>query len=479
MDAAEYDLIVIGAGPVGENVADRAVQGGLSVAIVESELVGGECSYWACMPSKTLLRAGAALAAAVDVPGALPAASGARRVDVAAVLRRRDEIVHEWNDAGQVQWLQDAGIELVRGHGRLTGEREVTVARDGADAARLRARYAVAVCTGSAALLPDIPGLADARPWTSREATAVQQLPESLVILGGGVVACEMATAYASFDVAVTVLARSALLRGVEPFAGERVTAALREAGVDVRTDAQVTAVAREDDGRVRVDLDGGASVTASEILVATGRVPRTGDLGLEVVDLEPGAWLDVDDTLRVRGTAWLYGVGDVTHRALLTHQGKYQARAAGDVIAARAHGSEIDDRPWGAHVATADHDAVPQVVFTAPEVAAVGITAAQAEERGIRARALDVDLAQIAGASTRAAHYRGQARAVVDEDRGVLVGATFVGEDAAEMLHAATIAVVGEVPLHRLWHAVPAYPTLSEVWLRWLEAYGRESAFA
>ena len=479
MDAAEYDLIVIGAGPVGENVADRAVQGGLSVAIVESELVGGECSYWACMPSKTLLRAGAALAAAVDVPGALPAASGARRVDVAAVLRRRDEIVHEWNDAGQVQWLQDAGIELVRGHGRLTGEREVTVARDGADAARLRARYAVAVCTGSAALLPDIPGLADARPWTSREATAVQQLPESLVILGGGVVACEMATAYASFDVAVTVLARSALLRGVEPFAGERVTAALREAGVDVRTDAQVTAVAREDDGRVRVDLDGGASVTASEILVATGRVPRTGDLGLEVVGLEPGAWLDVDDTLRVRGTAWLYGVGDVTHRALLTHQGKYQARAAGDVIAARAHGSEIDDRPWGAHVATADHDAVPQVVFTAPEVAAVGITAAQAEERGIRARALDVDLAQIAGASTRAAHYRGQARAVVDEDRGVLVGATFVGEDAAEMLHAATIAVVGEVPLHRLWHAVPAYPTLSEVWLRWLEAYGRESAFA
>lgn len=479
MDAAEYDLIVIGAGPVGENVADRAVQGGLSVAIVESELVGGECSYWACMPSKTLLRAGAALAAAVDAPGALPAAPGARRVDVAAVLRRRDEIVHEWNDAGQVQWLQDAGIELVRGHGRLTGEREVTVARDGADAARLRARYAVAVCTGSAALLPDIPGLADARPWTSREATAVQQLPESLVILGGGVVACEMATAYASFDVAVTVLARSALLRGVEPFAGERVTAVLREAGVDVRTDAQVTAVAREDDGRVRVDLDGEASVTASEILVATGRVPRTGDLGLEVVGLEPGAWLDVDDTLRVRGTAWLYGVGDVTHRALLTHQGKYQARAAGDVIAARAHGSEIDDRPWGAHVATADHDAVPQVVFTAPEVAAVGITAAQAEERGIRARALDVDLAQIAGASTRAAHYRGQARAVVDEDRGVLVGATFVGEDAAEMLHAATIAVVGEVPLHRLWHAVPAYPTLSEVWLRWLEAYGRESAFA
>ncbi|MBF4563001.1 NAD(P)/FAD-dependent oxidoreductase [Microbacterium sp. VKM Ac-2870] len=472
MDAAEYDLIVIGAGPVGENVADRAVQAGLAVAIVESELVGGECSYWACMPSKVLLRAGAARADAADAPGALAERPGA--VDVAAVLARRDEIVHEWNDSGQVEWLDGAGIALVRGHGRLSGEREVTVSRDGAETAVLRARHAVAVCTGSAALLPDTPGLADAAPWTSRDATAVQHVPDSLVIVGGGVVACEMATAYASFGCAVTVLARSELLRGMESFAGEAVTAALRTDGVDVRTGVEITAVSRDaDTGAVTVTLADG-EVTASEILVATGRVPRTSDIGLEVAGIEAGSWLDVDDTMRVRGSAWLYAVGDVNHRALLTHQGKYQARAAGDVIAARARGGEVDDEPWGTHVATADHTAVPQVVFTSPEVAAVGLTARAAADRGLQTRVVDVDLSHIAGASTRAAHYQGRARAVVDTQRGVLVGATLVGADTAEMLQAATIAIVGEVPLARLWHAVPAYPTLSELWLRWLEAIGR-----
>lgn len=465
MDAAEFDLIVIGAGPVGENVADRAVQGGLTVAIVESELVGGECSYWACMPSKVLLRAGAALRGASDAPGA--GVTGA--VDVAAVLRRRDEIVHEWNDSSQVEWLQGAGIELIRGHGRITGEREVTV--DGTRV--LRARHAVAVCTGSAALLPDIPGLADAAPWTSREATAVRDVPDSLVILGGGVVACEMATAYASFGTAVTVLARSGLLGEMEPFVGDRVASALRAAGVEVRTGTSVERVERAG-SRVTVDLGDGSKVAASEILVATGRVPRTDDVGMDAVGLDAGTWLDVDDTMRVRGSEWLYGVGDVTHRALLTHQGKYQARAAGDVIAARATGAAVDDAPWGRHVATADHSAVPQVTFTDPEVASVGLTEAAARKAGMKVRVLDYDLSWIAGASTHSSAYEGTARAIVDDDRGVLVGATFVGPDVAEMLHSATIAIVGEVPLSRLWHAVPAYPTLSEVWLRWLEAYGR-----
>ena len=465
MDAAEFDLIVIGAGPVGENVADRAVQGGLKVAIVESELVGGECSYWACMPSKVLLRAGAALRAAKDAPGA----GGAGAVDVAAVLRRRDDIVHEWNDAGQVEWLQGAGIELIRGHGRISGEREDTV--DGERV--LRARYAVAVCTGAAALLPDIPGLTDAEPWTSREATAVREVPDSIVILGGGVVACEIATAYATFGCAVTVLARSGLLGGMEPFAGERVASALRTAGVDVRTGVDARQVTRSGD-RVTVDLGDGTRVAASEILVATGRTPRTGDVGLESVGLEPGAWIDVDDTMRARGSEWLYGVGDVTHRALLTHQGKYQARAAGDVIAARAQGAGVDDAPWGRHVATADHAAVPQVTFTDPEVASVGLTEAAARKAALAVRVLDHDLSWIAGASTLSSGYQGMARAIVDENRGVLVGATFVGPGVAELLHSATIAIVGEVPLTRLWHAVPSYPTLSEVWLRWLEAYGR-----
>jgi len=476
VETSEYDLIVIGAGPVGENVADRAVQGGLTAVIVEAELVGGECSYWACMPSKTLLRPVAALRAARAVPGAAAAVTGG--VDATATLRSRDAIVHEWSDAGQVEWLQGAGIDLVRGHGRLDGEKRVrVVASDGAERV-MTARHAVALCTGSAALLPDIPGLAEAEPWTSREATSAQEVPESLAILGGGVVACEIATAYASFGTRVTVIARSGLLGPFEPFAGDAVGEELRAAGVDVRLRAGVAAVRREGDERV-VTLDDGAEVRAAELLVATGRVPRTGDLGLDTVEVSgvrPGEWIEVDDTMRVPGTDWLYAVGDVNHRALLTHQGKYQARAAGDVIAARATSAAVDERPWGTHVATADHAAVPQVVFTQPQVVSVGLTEKRAADAGVRARTLDVDLSQIAGAATHADGYRGTARAIVDEDRGVIVGATLVGPDVAEMLHALTIAVVGEVPIDRLWHAVPAYPTVSELWLRWLEAYGRPS---
>jgi dihydrolipoamide dehydrogenase len=472
MSTREYDLVVIGAGPVGENVADRAVQGGLSVAIVESELVGGECSYWACMPSKALLRAGSALRAARDVGGAAQAVTG--QVDIAATLKRRDAIVHEWNDASQVEWLESAGIDLVRGHGRISAEREVTVTDADGGETILIARHAVAVSTGSAALLPDVPGLREAQPWTSRDATGVREVPASLAILGGGVVGSEMATLFASFGTDVTLIARSGLLGGVEAFAGEAVKQALTDAGADVRTGVEVERVERTGSGDVVLSLSDGSEVRAAELLVATGRVPRTQDLGVEAIGLEPGAWLEVDDTLRVRDVDWLYAVGDVNHRALLTHQGKYQARAAGDVIAARALGREVDDAPWGAHVATADHSAVPQVVFTDPEVAAVGHTEASARAAGIGIRVLDYDLSWVAGASTHADHYRGQARAIVDEERRVLIGATFVGPDVAELLHAATIAVVGEVPIDRLWHAVPSYPTLSEVWVRWLEAWGR-----
>ncbi len=475
MSEREYDLIVIGAGPVGENVADRAVQAGLTAAIIESELVGGECSYWACMPSKALLRSAAALRAARDVDGAKQAVTG--ELDVAAVLRRRDTMTSNYDDSGQVQWLQGAGIDLVRGHGTLTGDKTVRVTAADGSTTDLVARHAVAVCTGSAALLPDIPGLADIAPWTSREATAVEQVPASLAILGGGVVGAEMATAFQSLGTDVTLIARSGLLGGNEPFAGELVASALRDRGVTVKLGADATAARRDDDGRAVLELSDGTTVTADEVLVAVGRTPRTQDLGLDAVGLTPGDWIDVDDTLRVRGSDWLYAVGDVNHRALLTHQGKYQARAAGDVIAARARGAQVDDAPWGAHVATADHDAVPQVTFTDPEVASVGLTAKKAEEQGLNVKVLDYDLASIAGSSEQSDAYVGQARAIVDLDRHVLVGATFVGPDIAELIHSATIAIVGEVPVKRLWHAVPSYPTVSEVWLRLLETLGRESA--
>lgn len=467
-----FDLIVIGAGAVGENVADRAVQGGLTVLIVEGELVGGECSYWACMPSKALLRAGTVLRAAHAVPGARAAVTG--DLDAAAVLANRDAVASGWDDSGQVRWLQKAGIHLARGHARLAGERRVVISHADGTTREVTARHAVAICTGSTASIPPIDGLAGAAPWTSREITSTETVPERLAIIGGGVVGCEMATAFVSLGSTVTLIARNALLAGVESFAGDAVAERLRADGADVLLNTDIERVDRRDDGTVSLNLPGGRVIEVDEIVVATGREPATHDVGLESIGLEPGTWLEVDDTLRVRGYDWLYAVGDVNHRALLTHQGKYQARAAGDVIAARASGASVDDSPWGTHVATADHDAVPQVTFTAPEVASVGMTAEQAEQRGKRIRVIDYELGWLAGATIHADDYRGTARMVVDDDRRVIVGFTIVGDDVGELLHAATVAIVGEVPIERLWHAVPSYPTLSEVWLRLLEGYGR-----
>lgn len=469
---SEYDVVIIGAGAVAENVADRAVQGGLTAVLIESELVGGECSYWACMPSKALIRSGLALRAAQRLEGAKQAVTGA--LDVSAVFARRNRLTHDWDDSSQVEWVAGAGIELVRGHGRITGVRTVEVAAPDGTTTSLTAHHAVVVSTGSDPLLPDIPGLAQANPWTPRDATSARSAPASLAIVGGGVVAVEMATAYASFGTAVTVLARSGLLREQEDFAGEAVSKGLRGLGVDVRL-AAPERVERTADG-VRITV-GGDTILAEEVLVATGRVPRTNDVGLETIGLQPGSWLDTDDTLLVRGTDWLYATGDVNHRALLTHQGKYQARAAGDVIAARAKGEPVDDAPWGVHVATADHAAVPQVTFGEPEVASVGLTSQAARAAGRDIRVVDYDLGWVSGASLQADGYEGKARMVVDEQRGVIIGATFVGQDVAELVHAATIAIVGEVPLTRLWHAVPAYPTMNEIWLRLLEAYGRPTA--
>ncbi|GAB3842262.1 dihydrolipoyl dehydrogenase family protein [Dactylosporangium cerinum] len=473
MQHATYDVIVIGAGPVGENVADRVVRGGLTAAVVERELVGGECSYWACMPTKALLRSGAALRAARRLPGAREAVTG--DLDAAAVLRRRDSFASNWSDDGQVAWLDSAGITLFRGQGRISSDRVVEVTGADGSTVTLTARHAVVVATGSSALLPDVTGLREAAPWTSREAAAAGKVPGRLAVIGGGVVAAEMATAYAGLGAMVTVLARDGVLPQAEPFAGERVTQALRDAGVAVLVGAEAASVHRDGDGTVRVTLTDGGQVDADEVLVAIGRRPNTDDIGLDTIGLEAGGWLTVDDTLRVaKSDGWLYAAGDVNRRVLLTHQGKYQARAVGDVIVARAKGEAVDDGRWGRHVATADERAVPQVVFTDPEVASVGLTAAAAEAAGLRIRVVDYDLGAVAGSALHADGYQGQARMVVDEDRQVIVGVTLVGPDVAELLHAATIAVVGEVPLDRLWHAVPAYPTVSEVWLRLLEAYSR-----
>jgi len=488
-----YDVIVIGGGPVGENAADRASRTGLSVAVVEAELVGGECSYWACMPSKALLRPGAALAAARAVPGI----EASPTLDPAPVLARRDEMTSHWDDAGQVQWLDGVGISLVRGLGRLVGRKLVEVSPEDPDAdvddlpatRLLAARHAVIVATGSVPVLPDTPGLAETDPWSSREATSVQDVPTSIVIIGGGVVGVEMATALHDLGSQVTLLSRGRLLGRSEPFAGEAVAAGLKEIGVDVRLGVSVTGAAAQPDGGARLAYEGPqgkGSVAAAQVLVATGRVPRTADLGVDAVGLEPGEALAVDDQMQVEGVdgGWLFACGDVTGRAATTHQGKYQGRVVGDVVAARfgaagpqeaaAAGADGETpAPWSRYAATADHGAKTQVVFSRPEVASVGLTEAEAKKEGLPVKAVSYKLGSVAGAVLMAEGYEGTAQIVVDTERQVIVGATFVGPDAAEMLHAATIAIVGQVPLARLWHAVPAYPTISEVWLRLLETYG------
>lgn len=477
MPAREYDVIVIGAGSTGENVADRAVKGGLSAVVVESELVGGECSYRACTPSKALLRPGQALDEARSVRGSREAITG--KLDMKAVLARRDDFVNNWNDSGQVTWLNESKIGLVRGHGRLTGERQVSVTDNTGTITNLSARRAVVICTGSRPAIPNVPGLAGIHPWTSRDATSAHSAPRRLAILGGGVVACEMATAWSQLgSEMVTVIERGArLIKNYEPFAGDLLRTAFEQKGITVLTETTAQKVEKDGNGNVSLSLSNGQKLDAVQILVATGRHPRTDDLGLETAGLKAGSWIEVDDSMRVKGVSgnWLYAAGDVNHRALLTHMGKYQARVCGDVIAARAAGKQDPLTPdaWTKYSASADHCAVPQVIFTDPEVAAVGLTVAQAKARGLTVRVVEYDLGQVAGAALYADGYSGHAQMIVDERRDVLLGMTLVGPGVGELIHAATIAIVGEVPLSRLWHAVPAFPTISEIWLKLLQSSG------
>jgi pyruvate/2-oxoglutarate dehydrogenase complex dihydrolipoamide dehydrogenase (E3) component len=378
------------------------------------------------------------------------------QLDVDAVLARRDEVVHDLDDATQLPWLEERGVTVVRGHGCIDGERRVRVGED-----VLAARRAVVIATGSSATIPPVPGLAESSPWTNIEATTSKRVPGRLFVLGGGVVGVEMAQAWASLGSRVTLVHRGdRLIEREEPFASEQVETALREAGVDVRLGTEVGGVSRN--GSVRVELGGGEVVEADEILVSIGRTPRSADVGLDTIGVEPGKHVSVDESLRVPGhEAWLYAVGDVNGRALLTHMGKYQARLAADAIL----GKDVRLR--------SDGGASPRVIFTDPQVGAVGLTLAAAEAAGLTARAVDVETSGNAGGSFVGRGAPGTARIVVDEERGVVAGATITGSEVAEALHAATIAVVGSVPLEDLWHAVPSFPTRSELWLRLLEAYG------
>ncbi|WP_026819352.1 dihydrolipoyl dehydrogenase family protein [Arthrobacter castelli] len=465
------DVIVIGAGAVGENAAGRAVQNGLKAVLVEAALIGGECSYWACMPSKALLRPGIALHGAQAVAGSREAVTDG--LNVQSVLKRRDSFTSHWDDSGQQEWVSGAGIELLRGAARISGERTVEVTADDGTLTSVTAGHAVVVATGSTPAKPPIDGLETIEYWTTPEATSAREVPPRLAVIGGGVAGTELAQAFARLGSEVTMVVRTKLLDKFPAPAGELVADALAADGIDLRIGAEAATVARNDDGTVALTLRDGSALEADQLLVATGRRPATADLGLESVGVDAGN-LSVDPSGRISGAGgWLYAVGDAAGNAPLTHQGKYEARVAGDAIAARAHGTLGEEvERWSKYAATADESAVPQVVFSDPEVAMVGLTEDAARDRGLRVSTVQMDIA-VAGSALHADDYTGWVQMVVDEERTTIAGMTFVGQDVAELLHAATVAVVGQVPLHRLWHAVPSYPTISEIWLRLLEEYG------
>ncbi len=476
-----WDVIVIGGGSAGENAAQYSIQGSQRTAvIVEHELVGGECSYWACMPSKALLRPVEVVDTGRALPGVAEKLEGS--LDVAPVFARRDSFTHNHDDSGQVEWARNAGIDVVRGRGRLAGDKLVEVTeRDGATR-MLHARHAVVIATGTTASIPSVEGLREAKPWTSRDVTNLREIPDRVAVIGGGVVACESTTwlnGLGSREVTI-IEPEHALLGHLEPFAGAMMTEQFRQRGIAVRLDTTLQSVERaevRDTGLGRIHggpatiSTGDSAIEVDEIVVAAGRTATSADLGLERVGVAANAhgYIDTDDHMAVIGGGdWLYAIGDVCGRAQLTHMGKYHGRIAGEVIAARAGGHSIDGPRYRD---LADRDMVPAVVFTDPQVASVGLTESAARTKGVDVETLEYDIGSVAGAKLLRDGYTGRAKVVVDRATDTIVGATFVGSEVAELLHSATTAIVGKVSLETLWHAVPSYPTVSEVWLRLLES--------
>jgi pyruvate/2-oxoglutarate dehydrogenase complex dihydrolipoamide dehydrogenase (E3) component len=470
-----FDVVVIGSGTPARTLATNTAAAGLDTLIVENELFGGDCPFWACIPSKALLRPGEALEVGRGMNGSKQLIDNGRSVDVEAVFSRRDSFVRMWDDSFLVDLALSQKCSIVRGTGALKGEKRVEVQNLNGETAMISAKHAVVLVTGSEAVMPAIQGLADVDHWSPRDATSANIVPDHLLIIGGGVAGCEMATAFLSYGSKVTILSKtSSLLPKFEPEAGKRVAAALTAKGAKVILGNSVKSFEKTTNGFNAV-LSTGHTISGTTVLISAGRQPRTHGIGLETVGVDPSK-LKVDDSLCVTAAngRWLYAVGDINNRNPLTHMGSYQARAAALTILAKAqNNADVKLEAWNKYTATADHETCTQVIFTDPNVALVGLTVTEAKKRGISVKEVAVPF-MFPGAWVHAErNYDGWAQWVIDIDRNVLVGATFIGREAAELLHASTVAIVGKVPIDRLWHAVPSFPTMSEIYVLLLTTSG------
>lgn len=451
---------------------------------VEEQLVGGDCPFWACVPSKALLRPQEALAEASAVAGVRELQRENPSLDAGTVFKRRDAFTSSWHDSEVlVPMVENSGAALVRGRGKLVGVKRVAVTHENGQSAEFEARHAVAICTGSDPIIPNIPGLKESNPWGPRQATSSSEVPKHLLVLGAGAVGTEMATVYASLGGQVSLVSRGAeLLPKVDPEAGRLVREGLESQGVRVYTSITVESVAREEPGdSLVVQLSNGSKISGvTRILAATGRKANTSGIGLENFGIEThGSPISVSESLDVPSVPgrWLYALGDVNGRAPMSHSSKYHGRIAAKAIIARSQLGETDEpglsAPWSKISATNDILAQPQVVFTRPTVASVGLTRRGAEAAGSadKIRVVTAPVATLGAKLHQEGYKDGWAQWIIDMESNKLVGATFVGDGVAELLHASTVAIVGGVTLDMLAHAVPPFPTMSEVYLNLLEA--------